>query len=265
MTVFMWFVDGFPVSVVEDSHPLFELPLDFGPDGRSFLGGGEDVKGFRGIIDEFGVYYRDDERRPAIDSGVFKAAMSARFGNRLVYAEGFEGLFLPKALRIEGSVIVVSGELIINPGSRVWFPDFLFYGEELKVVIGVGAQADEYPGSIRFYEAGTGEGSAGGEQLFSVTTTGAVSGRDGPAADAYRSGSESVRISLLREGTNLAAEINGNRYSFSLRSSSFSGVQMELNQPRELPVALRIEHVLSWKENSSLGEDLDFSDAAGSE
>jgi hypothetical protein len=74
-----------------------------------------------------------------------------------------------------------------------------------------------------------------------------------------------VRISLLREGTNLAAEINGNRYSFSLRSSSFSGVQMELNQPRELPVALRIEHVLSWKENSSLGEDLDFSDAAGSE
>ncbi len=265
MTIYMWFVDGFPVAVVEDSRLLFEKPLDSEKNSVSFLGGTEDVKGFRGIIDEFGVYFRDSERRPAIDSGVFKAAMSARYGNRLVYAEGFEGLFLPKALRIEGSVLVVSGELIINPGSRVWFPDFLFYGEELKVEIAVGENADEYSGDIRFYEASAGEAAGGDERLFSVTTTGDVYDREGPAGSAERAGSEPVKISLLREGSGLTAQINGSMYAFALHSSSFNGVQMELNQPRELPVALKIEHVLSWKENSSLEEDLDLSSASGNE
>ncbi len=72
------------------------LPAAFPRKGRSLIGG------FSGIIDEFGVYAKDSAGRPSPDADIFAGASRARYGDSVILAEGFDGLYLPEGFTLGG-------------------------------------------------------------------------------------------------------------------------------------------------------------------
>lgn len=118
-----------------DLHPG-ALPTSSHLDGWALMPGTTTIGGsdsIRGMIDEFGVYFRDDDGAPATKTGIFHEAMRQSHGDNLVYAEGFEGQAVPNELLVDGEVSVTAGRLVLEGGSRVTFPPFSFGESELKL------------------------------------------------------------------------------------------------------------------------------------
>ena len=63
-------------------------------DGTTVIGG---PNGFSGVIDELGVYYRDDQGRPSADPAQYLRTAQRKYGRDLVLAYGFETANLPPA------------------------------------------------------------------------------------------------------------------------------------------------------------------------
>ena len=91
----LWFLDGLQSAAVV--RPV-SLPEIVGP-GLTVIGG---EKGLKAVIVELGVYFRDEQGRPAVDPGIYRAEMRKRFGASLIMAEGFEGLHLPAGFLLTG-------------------------------------------------------------------------------------------------------------------------------------------------------------------
>jgi hypothetical protein len=110
-----WFLDGEQVSRVSAELTIAGLK----PDGKAVIGG---EKGFIGIVDEFGVFYRDDQGRPSPDPGLYRRAALAAHGDALVIADGFDGPFLPSGFGAEVLVELDAGTLVVRPGAKVDLP-----------------------------------------------------------------------------------------------------------------------------------------------
>ena len=112
---FSWFINGY--NVLTQTHTL-----DLGnvsSSGQSTIGG---ETGFPGIIDEFGIYSADSDGRPSIDPELFIRGRKADFGRKLIFAEGFDGLFLPKWINGGESFDLASGILGVNGKARIDLP-----------------------------------------------------------------------------------------------------------------------------------------------
>jgi hypothetical protein len=113
-----WFLDGEQTSFATQA---VELPRLSGA-GQTLLGG-EDS--FSGLVTELGVYFLDDEGRPAVDPAIYRNAMKEVYGAGLVMAEGFDGLYLPEGFRLlKGAARLEGGDLTIGPGATVSVPLF---------------------------------------------------------------------------------------------------------------------------------------------
>jgi hypothetical protein len=110
-----WFLDGDQVSRVSAEVTFAGLK----PDGKAVIGG---EKGFIGIVDEFGVFYRDDQGRPSPDPGLYRRAALAAHGDTLVIADGFDGPFLPSGFGAEARVELDAGSLVVPAGANVDLP-----------------------------------------------------------------------------------------------------------------------------------------------
>lgn len=140
-TQVLWFADGLlasvsslspinaPAEVAETEDDEAEWSLR---PGRTVIGGGP---GFTGVVDEVGVYFRDEGDRPSSDESIFADAMALTYGDSLVYAEGFETQELPRELLAYGDVRIDSGQLSIGSQGGVVLPRFPFGDEELIVEI----------------------------------------------------------------------------------------------------------------------------------
>ena len=84
------------------------------PQGGTTLIGGE--KGFKGIVDEFGVYYRDPAGKPSTDPDQFLRAQTMKLGASLVMANGFDGMFLSEGFTVEGNGQQAAGALTLRRG-----------------------------------------------------------------------------------------------------------------------------------------------------
>jgi len=111
--VAMWFLDGEPGAVTVLGQ---DPPLPPAGAGETLIGG---PGGITGIVDEFGVFYRDADRRPAPDPDVYFRAMALRHGDALLLADGFDGAYLSASYHVEGKAGVVLGKLVLSPGSSV--------------------------------------------------------------------------------------------------------------------------------------------------
>lgn len=128
----MWTINGMLLHV--DS---VDLPADFIPDTMqseavvpqrpvSRIGGG-----VQGILEEFGVFYRDDEL-PSIDTGSFRRAMELLFPHTLIFADSFTG----SADRLEDyelsdGVTTGGGFLHIPAGASVRLPSVFFRNTDI--------------------------------------------------------------------------------------------------------------------------------------
>jgi hypothetical protein len=174
-TTFFWFQDGILIEALEVPEVLIpedqggsevaediDLLKDFVPSamsGFSVLGGEpgfDEMHGFSGIIDEFGVYFRDSNNRPAIDAEVYKTAMEDEHGGDLVYAESFDGLFFPEAIKIgpdgdsKRDPYTRLGSLILPAGTSVIFDPFPMENGELDISFGLDLSGADLFKTIEF-------------------------------------------------------------------------------------------------------------------
>lgn len=126
----LWFVDGnLSLSDVISVTPSIQSPAG----GVSIIGG---TNGFVGLIDELGIYYRNESGQASVDSEVFRRAMSEEYGSSLVFAEGFDGTRLPQDLKYDSATTdgsLRSGSLLLGPGSSVSLPSF-GVGEDVQTL-----------------------------------------------------------------------------------------------------------------------------------
>jgi hypothetical protein len=110
----LWFINGELMSThtVSFTSPTLEQ------DGTTVIGG---QNGFTGVIDEFGIYYRDDQGRPSSDPDLYLRTAQRKYGRDLVLAYGFEAPYLPSGMTAEGKAVAVPGALTLPPNSALVF------------------------------------------------------------------------------------------------------------------------------------------------
>ena len=116
---FLWYIEGLLVG--EDLFDEYESQAVAG-DGVAIIAG---QGGFRGILDELGIYHSTAENGPYVDTEVFRRAMEREFGADLVYAEGFDGLEMPEDLSFEGNTtefLMTGSAIALPPGATLTVP-----------------------------------------------------------------------------------------------------------------------------------------------
>ena len=111
----LWYLNGILVSsrTVSFSWPAL------GQDGTTSIGG---QNGFSGVIDEFGVYYRDSQGRASTDPEQYKRVAQLKYGQDLVMAEGFDGVYPPAGFTADGKGTLAPGAAALPPDSALVFP-----------------------------------------------------------------------------------------------------------------------------------------------
>ena len=128
---FLWFLNGFLMS--DDVKPYESAPIAAA--GRTVIGGTE---GFRGVIDEIGIFYRITDEGVEVDTEVYARAMERQYGEDLVFAEGFDGLKLVEQINYvgaEGDVSVDGGSLFLANGSEIELPPISAGFEMLSITL----------------------------------------------------------------------------------------------------------------------------------
>jgi len=120
-----WYINGEIVSFYEGPA----LKGSFPEKCRSRVGG---ENGFVGIIDEFGVFYQDREKRTAPDPYVFERAMRKKYSEDLRLAEGFDGIYLPEYISASESAEAGFGSLFLSPQAKADFPELTLKEETLS-------------------------------------------------------------------------------------------------------------------------------------
>jgi hypothetical protein len=105
------------------------------PEGSVTIGG---PQGFRGVVDEFGVYDQDPAGRPSTDPDLYARAQAGRYGEELVFATGFDGMSMPSSFTLEGRGTLAAGSLRLAPGAHLALPA-IAVGDPVSVTIGIGA------------------------------------------------------------------------------------------------------------------------------
>jgi hypothetical protein len=106
-------------------------------DGSITIGGDQ---GFKGIVDEFGVYTQDPAGRPSTDPDLFSRAQAGRYGSRLMLADGFEGLAVANGFSIGGKGQLTGGAVNLAAGGRLSLPP-LRTGQAIEVTAGLSADS----------------------------------------------------------------------------------------------------------------------------
>ena len=238
-----FFAGGLGISThrypLSDPNSLISGDLITASEGWSFLDGVTRIGGnggFAGIVDEFGVYFRDDRNQPSAHSDVYASAMRARFGDRLVYAEGFETSEVPDDLTVTGEVSVSRGQLVITEGSVVRFPDFRFQDEDLVVDAAIRVVGD---GIVRFSRIDT------EEEIASLPITEAAAGFSHVVLRFTDSGSE-LAMTYADSTRNIALSDPGD----------FVGLQLELEALDDPGSTLLVRDVLAYADRPRIPEAL---------
>jgi|GEM_PF-1735667 len=257
-TTVMWFADGLAVSTAV-------APVGFGKPGRAeetpewnevagrTVIGGEN--GFRGVIDEFGVYFRDEEQNPSTDANLFRKAQREEHGAALVYAEGFEGITVPDNLQTNGVVSVAGGSLYLDPGASVLFPAFLFENEDLILEVEVGAIPADVIGSLRFFQAG---GDPAADPLFVLRTDGTLAVTGTPRVRIAAAGDHTLYLRFIHDQNGLAVSSGNVKRVLPLAGDVFEGVRMEVRHDAPEPLPLRVHSVLAYRDAGRLTRSLDL-------
>jgi len=125
----IWHIDG-----REKKRLTLDVPLgEIADRGETVFGGSG---GFNGFLDEIGVYFRDPEGNPSIDTGLFHTAMAQEYGIKLIYADGFEadGFAEEGVVAADGDMEIGDGVLVLAPAAELLIPSKA--GSSLTVELG---------------------------------------------------------------------------------------------------------------------------------
>ncbi len=226
--------------------------------GSARLGG---ENGFVGIIDEFGVYFRDSSGEPAVYTDMYRDARRRELGSTLIYAEGFDAGEPPADSTARGRVRSEQGVLILGEGASLTLPPLPVDGDALVVELESANVAGDRPLTVRV--------ASEDRPLFSIDSTGAFEGRAG--ASQQVSAGPPLRFRLRREEGGLRVTVGGDSFTVPLRAGDpdagegsaapgtgaapgagaagreFLEVELRLLGPAERGVS-RVESVLVYRE-----------------
>ena len=238
--------------------------------GTAHIGSNGVDPGFRGMIDELGIYFRDGGSRPASDEEIFLRAMEDEYGLSLVYAQGFERLDLPEELVSSGQVAIQSSRLTLQPGATVTLPAFLFDSEQLIVEIDLDDDAFDLPGRFVFSEVDE-FNEALEEPLFVATSDGRLFAGNPTADDsaieeeplARLEEADDLFLRIRRSTAGLDVGMIGPADSEPVEPASlettldpFSGLQLRIEHPTAVEVPLHVISILARRESDELGRRL---------
>lgn len=203
-TELLWYRDG--QIFHRDRFPVVFQGLS--EKGRSMIGGSGH---FGGIIDEFAIYHKTERGKPSIDPHVFQSALERDLKKRLVYAEGFDSLYLSAYdMVFAGDVKPAGSRLELNSGASVELRVKPEVSSRLNVTVDIEAAASQgsrltfvsgiLSRKLEFAQLDLGEGvfRFGEEQV-------PVSGYDGL-----------LQFSLIKTVESLLIEVAGVRYESGL-------------------------------------------------
>ena len=125
-------------SEVQSSRALPFALSTISPDGTTVIGG---PNGFTGVIDEFGVYFRDDQGRPSPDPAQYQRAAGRKYGQNLAFASGFEGIYLPAGMSLEGKGALAPGMVTLPPDSALVLPSVKLGGGSVALTVDLGVDS----------------------------------------------------------------------------------------------------------------------------
>ncbi len=128
-----WFLDGVQVSRMGAQYAVAGLKQD----GSITIGG---EQGFKGVVDEFGVYTQDSAGRPSTDPDLYARAQAGLYGSRLVLADGFDGLAVTNGFSIGGKAQLVGGAVDLAAGARLSLPP-IRTGQAIAVTAGLSSSS----------------------------------------------------------------------------------------------------------------------------
>jgi len=214
--VVRWFLDGRQVS---ETFVGVLLPR-LGAEGSAVVGG---TSGFTGVIDELGVYVRDPAGRPAIDPTLFETALRKLHGERVLAAEGFDGMFLPAGWTASGKTAMSAGRLELAPEGSIELPPLRYpdEGGVIEIVLGDGS---ERAASVRLAWAGS----------------------DAPFLED-RLVAESGVVRLQLAGETVTARTTGGLRSWTIPKAPAekAGLALRVACPREARSPLAVEEILA--------------------
>lgn len=151
--------------------------------GSALLGTSE---GFSAIVDELGVYHRDENGDPAVDSGLFKKEAARRFDD-VITAEGFDLVSIPVDLVAEGPVTLGPSSMRLGKQSKVLFEDLELdsglYGIDISYALGADDDFEgPYPGLVFGPQESSVEITINGKIIKSGVTVDRLDVEDGRAA-----------------------------------------------------------------------------------
>jgi len=110
-----WFLDGY-----QSTASVFK------PAAKRITGEGETIIGgtelFSGVITELGVYFQDRQKRATINPDIYHQAMQKKHRHNLIYAQGFDGAFLPEELSSQGDIKPAGGFLVLGGAASLQLP-----------------------------------------------------------------------------------------------------------------------------------------------
>ncbi len=147
-----WFLDGVQVSRMGAQYPVA------GPrqEGSITIGG---EQGFKGVVDEFGVYTQDPAGRPSTDPDLFARAQAGLYGSRLVFADGFDGLTVTNGFSITGKGQLSGGAVDLEAGARLSLPP-IRAGQAVTVAAGLSPASGRSAILLLQWEGSTGHPAA---------------------------------------------------------------------------------------------------------
>lgn len=250
-----WYADGRHISESRLSlvFPAPEPGAEWSRRPGSTRLGGE--SGFVGIIDEFGVYFRDNAGEPAVYTDMYRDARRRELGSTLVYAEGFDAGEPPGDSTARGGVRSEQGVLILGEGASFTLPPLPLDGDVLVAEVESANVPGDRPLTVRV----AGEDGP----LFSIDSTGAFEGRAGVSHQV--SAGPPLRFRVRRDEGGLLVTVGGDSFTLPLRASEadvgdtsearpgrasageLREVELRLLGPTEPGVA-RVESVLVYRE-----------------
>ncbi len=141
----MWQVNGILISVssweIEDfSEGDVAGPVSSRSEYIRMLGLSRIGKGISGMLEEFGVFFRNPAGEAGINAYEFNRMMELQYGGQLIYAKSF--LTQPEDVRLSGPAVVSGGYMQLSPGAEVRLPMALFSGTDIIFELSL-ADSDE--------------------------------------------------------------------------------------------------------------------------
>lgn len=250
-TVVRWYAHGKFISEsaldVDFSEPASSDPWQRVPGVSRIAGEG----GFVGIIDELGVYFRDETGEPALYTNMYHDARYRELGSTLAYADGFDAELADTDGRAVGSVDTEQGLLVLGGNGSFQPPPLSFDTEVLMVELAPAANNSGGIAQVEFEHRG--------RFLFSVDSDGTLVSHGGETKRF--SVGETLRVRIARGDGTLTVWVGAGSTTIPLSAASIEELGWRIESASGGTV--RVESLLAYHEAGSYTVAAGDSDAQG--